>query len=236
MMDVLLPPYYGPIPGYGMGNVSWLIGHKETDAYAADVQAPVAYMLPEKSDDMFGQMYQHMTGQKGFEWTPPMISTKNTRGEQITVANPITIQTWFDKTLKKVVYTREINAAVTGHFSTKKGQRYAQLITGDKIFDKTGFMGHPDMKPEISTLDDIQKMRKALIQILKKRVNRIPIPFCLLLHIILKFHMGYCLLIRRLEQTEPVPRAMVKTDGLKIAYLPFHRIAFRASKKALKKG
>ena len=104
------------------------------------------------------------------------ISTKNTRGEQITVANPITIQTWFDKTLKKVVYTREINAAVTGHFSTKKGQRYAQLITGDKIFDKTGFMGHPDMKPEISTLDDIQKMRKALIQILKKEGEQNPDP------------------------------------------------------------
>ncbi len=176
MMDVLLPPYYGPIPGYGMGNVSWLVGHKESDDGAMDFQAPVAYMLPEKGDDMFGQMYQHMTGQKGFEWTPPMFYSKNSRGDQITVGNPITIQTWFDKTLKKVVYPREINAAVTGHFSTKKGQRFAQLITGDKIFDKTGYMGHPDMKPEVSTLDDIQKMRKALIQILKKEGEKNPDP------------------------------------------------------------
>ena len=176
MMQVLLPPYYGPIPDYGMGNVSWLVGHKKTDDYATDVLAPVAYMDPNKSNDMFGQMYQHMTGQKGFEWSPPMIYSETTRGKQIVIANPIMVQTWFDKTLKKVLYPREINAAVKGHFFTRKGQRYSLLITGAKIYDKTGFMGHPDMKPEISTLDDIQKMRKALIKILHKEGERNPNP------------------------------------------------------------
>jgi len=176
MMDVLLPPYYGPIPGYGMGNVSWLVGHRETDDYSTDLLAPVAYMEPDKSNDMYGQMYQHMTGQKGFEWSPPMIYTKNKQGEQITAANPITVQTWFDKTLKKVLYPREINAAVKGHSFTQKGQRYALLSTGAKIYDKTGYMGHPDMKPEISSLKDIQKMRKALIGILKKEGEKNPDP------------------------------------------------------------
>ena len=176
VMNVQLPPYYGPIPAYGMGNISWLVGHTETEDYATDQLAPVAYMEPDNNSDMYGQMYQHMTGKKGFDWKPILIWAKTAHGEQIIPANPITIQTWIDKTMKKILYPREINAAVKGIFHTKKGQSYALLITGAKIFDKTGFMGHPDMKPEISTLDDIKKMRAALIKVLKKEGEKNPDP------------------------------------------------------------
>ncbi len=176
VMDVMMQPYYGPIPAYGMGNISWLVNHTETDDYATDMLAPVAYMEPDKNNDMYGQMYQHMTGKKGFDWKPALIYAKTDRGEQIIPANPITIQTWIDKTMKKILYPREINAAIKGIFHTKKGQSYALLITGAKIFDKTGFMGHPDMKPEISTLDDIKAMRAALIKVLKKEGEKNPDP------------------------------------------------------------
>ncbi len=176
MMDVLMAPYYGPIPMYGMGNINWLVGHTETDDYATDKLAPVAYMLPDHPDDLYGKMYQHMSGQKGFEWEPALIYAHTLRGDQIIPANPITIQTWLDKTLNKVLYPRELNAAVKGIRMTPKGQRYALLITGDKIFDKTGFMGHPDMKPEISTLQDIKMMRKALQKILRKEGEKDPDP------------------------------------------------------------
>ena len=176
MMNVMLPPHYGPIPSYGMGNINWLVGHRETDAFATDKLAPVAYMIPGQPNDPYGMMYQKMTGQKGFDWEPVLYYWKGTHGNQIMIGNPITVTTWFDKTMEKILYPREMNAAVRGIFQEKSGRKYAELITNDRIYDKTGFMGHPDMKPEISTLDDIRKMRKALIVVLKKEGEKNPNP------------------------------------------------------------
>ncbi len=175
-MKVQMAPYYGPIPFYGMGNVSWLVGNRMAGASATDFLAPVAYMDPQKPNDLYGQMYQKMTGKKDFTWTPPLYYWKGMRGNQIMIGNPITVITWFDKTLEKILYARELNAAVKKIAPTKNGQMYAELITGEKIYDRTGFMGHPDMKPEISTLDDIRKMRKALQKVLRKEGEKNPDP------------------------------------------------------------
>lgn len=176
MMDVMLPPYYGPIPFYGMGNISWLTGHRDTDDFSTDMLAPVAYMDPAHPDDPYGQMYRQMTGQKGFEWTPPMYYWEGLHGKQIMIGNPVTVETWFDKTMGKVLYPREINAAVKGIYQDPDGRMFAKLINNRKIYDKTGFMGHPDMKPEISTLEDIRNMRDALIKVLKKEGEKNPDP------------------------------------------------------------
>lgn len=176
MMNVMLPPYYGPIPMYGMGNISWLVGHMENDKTATDQLAPVAYMLPDKPNDLYGMMYQKMTGKKGFDWEPVLYYFVGSHGKQIMIGNPITVVTWRDKTMGKILYPREINAAVKGIFQDRNGRKYAEFITGDRIYDKTGFMGHPDMKPEISTLSDIRKMRKALIFVLKKEGESNPNP------------------------------------------------------------
>ena len=176
MMEVQMAPYYGPVPFYGMGNVSWLVGERQGDGFQTDLLAPVAYMHPENPNDMYGQMYQHMTGKKDFTWVPPLYYWQGARGVQIMVGNPITVITWFDRTLGKILYARELNAAVKKMGKDKQGRTYMQLITGEKIFDKTGYMGHPDMKPEISTLDDVRKMRKALQKVLKKEGEKNPDP------------------------------------------------------------
>jgi hypothetical protein len=176
MMNVQLPPYYGPIPFYGMGNISWLVGYMDYGKSSTDLLAPVAYMLPDQPNDPFGQMYQKMTGKKGFDWKPVLYYYTGSHGKQIMIGNPITVLTWRDKTMGKILYPREMNAAVKGIFQDSRGRRFAQLITGDKIYDKTGYMGHPDMKPEISTLDDIRKMRRALIFVLKKEGEANPNP------------------------------------------------------------
>ena len=176
MMDVMLPPYYAPAPFYGLGNGSLIVGQKNTDNISMDFVSPVANMNLDQPNDPYGMMYQKMTGMKGFNWAPPMYYWKGMKGNQIMVGNPVTVITWRDKTMNKILYPREFNAAVKGIFRDGKGRTYAKLITGDKIYDKTGYMGHPDMKPEISTLDDVQKMRKALIVILKKEGEKNPDP------------------------------------------------------------
>ncbi|GBD93492.1 hypothetical protein BMS3Abin05_01075 [bacterium BMS3Abin05] len=176
MMKVMLPPYYGPIPFYGMGNTTWLVGHIDNDTYSTDKLAPLAYMLPDHPDDAYGKMYRKITGQKGFDWEPVLIYSKGMRGNQIIIANTILVITWYDKTMGKILYPRELNAAVKGVFRDKNGRMYAKLSTRAKIYDKTGIGGRPDMKPEISTLDDIRKMRKALTKVLKKEGEKNPDP------------------------------------------------------------
>ncbi len=176
MMEVQMAPYYGPIPTYGMGNVNWLVGSEETEEYATDQLSPVAYLMPDRPDDPYGQMYRQMTGRSDFSWSPVLNWYHTEKGAQIVPGNPITIQTWFDRKLKKVLYPREIAAAVKMLGQDKQGRRYAVLITGDRIYDKTGFHGQPDMKPEISTLEDIRKMRRALIKVLKKEGEKDPDP------------------------------------------------------------
>jgi len=99
------------------------------------------------------------------------------------IANPLTLVTWYDKTTGKVLYTREINAALSGTVdSPSAGKKvpayywdgskvYVETINGDKIYDDNG-----DFLPEINTDAEYEAMKKAIKTVLEKAGVKDPDP------------------------------------------------------------
>jgi len=109
------------------------------------------------------------------------------------LADPLTLVTWYDKSTGKVLYTREINAALTGEVvsdaaskgilpagqSDKKVPAYywdgskvcVKTILGDQICDDNG-----DFLPEIDTDQEYEAMKAALTEVLKAEGVHNPDP------------------------------------------------------------
>ena len=109
------------------------------------------------------------------------------------LADPLTLVTWYDKTTGKVLYTREINAALTGEVVSdaaskgilpagqkeKKVPAYywdgervcVKTILGKEICDDNG-----DYLPEIDTPEEYEAMKAALTEVLKAEGVHNPNP------------------------------------------------------------
>jgi len=109
------------------------------------------------------------------------------------IADPLTLVTWYDKSTGKVLYTREINAALTGEVvsdaaskgilpagqSDKKVPAYywdggkvcVKTILGDQICDDNG-----DYLPEIDMDEEYEAMKAALKEVLKAEGVKNPEP------------------------------------------------------------
>jgi len=99
------------------------------------------------------------------------------------IANPLTLVTWYDKSTGKVLYTREIAAALDGAVKSDyagknvpayfihDGKVCVKTIKGDWICDDNG-----DYLPEIDTDAEYEAMRSALIEVLKKEGVHNPDP------------------------------------------------------------
>jgi len=109
------------------------------------------------------------------------------------IADPLTLVTWYDKSTGKVLYTREINAALTGEVVSeaaskgilpagqkdKKVPAYywdgekvcVKTILGKDICDNNG-----DYLPEIDTDEEYEAMKEALKEVLKAEGVKNPEP------------------------------------------------------------
>ncbi|RUM44972.1 MAG: hypothetical protein DSY35_01350 [Desulfurobacterium sp.] len=109
------------------------------------------------------------------------------------IADPLTLVTWYDKTTGKVLYVREINAALTGEVKSdaassgilpagqteKKVPSYyyvdgkvcVKTILGDLICDDNG-----DLMPEIDTDTEYDAMKRAITEVLKAEGVKNPDP------------------------------------------------------------
>ncbi|TCK04633.1 hypothetical protein [Phorcysia thermohydrogeniphila] len=109
------------------------------------------------------------------------------------IADPLTLVTWYDKSTGKVLYTREINAALSGEVtseaassgilpagqSDKKVPAYywennkvcVKTILGDPICDDNG-----DFMPEIDTDTEYDAMKRAITEVLKAEGVKNPDP------------------------------------------------------------
>ena len=172
-----LPAYYGPMVFYGTANTSRVVANMEKKGRAFDQLVPFTYIIPGRSDDAYGKRYKKISGRSDFDRFPVLYPFKGLRGNQIIIGNPVTVITWLDKTSGKILFPREINAAVKGLFLDKTAKkRFVGLITGKKIYDETGFLGQSDLRPEIKDKKDLLKMQKALIRVLKQEGERDPSP------------------------------------------------------------
>jgi len=109
------------------------------------------------------------------------------------LADPLTLVTWYDKSTGKVLYVREINAALTGEVKSdaasrgvlpagqaeKKVPAYyyeggkvcVKTILGDSICDDNG-----DLLPEIDTDAEYDSMKRAIKEVLKAEGVKNPDP------------------------------------------------------------
>jgi len=109
------------------------------------------------------------------------------------IADPLTLVTWYDKSTGKVLYTREINAALTGEVVSdaaskgilpagqkdKKVPAYywtgekvcVKTILGEEICDDNG-----DYLPEIDKDEEYEAMKEALKEVLKAEGVKNPEP------------------------------------------------------------
>ncbi len=122
-------------------------------------------------------------------WAPVIINNgfrPDTPGGQkfmYRLADPLTLVTWYDKSTGKVLYTREIAAAIDGEVKSnyagknvpayyiENGKICVKTIKGAFICDDNG-----DLLPEIDTDAEYEAMRNALIDVLKKEGIHNPDP------------------------------------------------------------
>ena len=123
-------------------------------------------------------------------WVPVIINNgfrPDTPGGQkfmYRIADPLTLVTWYDKSTGKVLYTREIAAALDGavdsnYVTDKKVPAYfmedgkicVHTILGDSICDDNG-----DYLPEINTDDEYEAMKAAIADVLSREGVRNPEP------------------------------------------------------------
>ena len=109
------------------------------------------------------------------------------------IADPLTLVTWYDKSTGKVLYAREINAALSGEVKSEaaskgilpagltekkvpayyyeNGKVCVKTILGDAICDDNG-----DLMPEIDTDEEYDAMKRAITEVLKAEGVKNPEP------------------------------------------------------------
>ncbi|SMO72350.1 hypothetical protein SAMN06269117_12224 [Balnearium lithotrophicum] len=99
------------------------------------------------------------------------------------IADPLTLVTWYDKSTGKVLYTREMAAALDGTeysehakknvpaYFIHDGKVCVKTILGDYICDDNG-----DYLPEIDTDEEYEAMKSALTDVLKREGVKNPDP------------------------------------------------------------
>ncbi len=124
-----------------------------------------------------------------WKWEPAIINNGYRPDEpgaqdfKYRIANPLTLVTWYDKSTGKVLYTREMAAALNGTepsqaagknvpaFIVDNGKICVKTILGDLIYDDNG-----DFLPEISTNEEYEAMKSALAQVLENEGVKEPDP------------------------------------------------------------
>ena len=202
--ESMFTPGFGPfmpIAGYGAPQPFCIVrtdDGKDTvvPIYQADFdprQAALRY-----KQDMFG-IWKVPEGTFPWAWAPVIINNgfrPDTPGGQkfmYRIANPLTLVTWYDKSTGKVLYTREIAAALDGTVKSEAASKGilpagqsekrvpAYFIEGGKVCVKT-ILGkyicddNGDYLPEIDTDAEYEDMKAALTEVLKAEGVKNPEP------------------------------------------------------------
>ncbi|WP_457679304.1 hypothetical protein [Thermovibrio sp.] len=190
-----------PIAGYGAPQPFCIVrtdGGKDTvvPIYQVDFDPRQAALRYKQS--AFG-IWEVPEGTFPWAWTPVIINNgfrPDTPGGQkfmYRLADPLTLVTWYDKSTGKVLYTREIAAALDGALKSdaasrgilpagqtekrvpayfiENGKVCVKTILGDYICDDNG-----DYLPDIDTDAEYEAMKKALTEVLKAEGVKNPDP------------------------------------------------------------
>jgi len=202
--EKMFTPGFGPfmpIAGYGAPQPFCIVRTDEgkdtlVPIYQADFdprQAALRYQ-----QNMFG-IWKVPEGTFPWVWAPVIINNgfrPDTPGGQkfmYRIADPLTLVTWYDKSTGKVLYTREIAAALDGavksdaaskgilpagqsqknvpSYFVHDGKVCVRTILGDYICDDNN-----DFLPEVDTDAEYEAMKKALTEVLKAEGVKNPEP------------------------------------------------------------